>query len=57
MLGWTLAFFVVTLVAAALGFTGLAGAASGVAQVLFFVFLVLMAAAGIASAVRDRPPV
>jgi len=28
-----------------------------VAQVLFFVFLVLLVVAGIASAVRGRPPV
>ncbi|HSJ98946.1 MAG TPA: DUF1328 family protein [Myxococcota bacterium] len=57
MLGWALTFFIVALIAAALGFTGIAGAASSVAQLLFFVFLALLIVAGIASAVRGRPPV
>ena len=41
MLGWALTFLVVALVAAVLGFTSVAGAAMGVAKILFFVFLVL----------------
>lgn len=39
MLKWALIFFVVALVAAALGFGGLASAASGIAVILFWVFL------------------
>jgi uncharacterized membrane protein YtjA (UPF0391 family) len=39
MLGWSLIFLIVALIAAALGFTGIAGAAAGIAQVLFWVFL------------------
>ncbi|HEY8495124.1 MAG TPA: DUF1328 domain-containing protein [Myxococcota bacterium] len=57
MLGWALTFFVVALIAAALGFTGIAGAATHIAQILFFVFLALLVVAGIASAIRGRPPV
>lgn len=41
MLYWALVFFVVALVAAILGFGGIAGAAIGIAKILFFVFLVL----------------
>ena len=40
MLKWALIFAVVALIAGGLGFTGLAGAAAGIAKLLFFVFLV-----------------
>ena len=40
MLHWSLMFLVLALIAAILGFGGLAGAAIGIAKVLFFVFLV-----------------
>jgi len=43
MLHWALVFLVVSLVAALLGFGGIASTAAGIAQVLFFVFLVLFA--------------
>ena len=39
MLHWTLVFLVLALIAAILGFGGLAGAAIGIAKILFFVFL------------------
>jgi len=41
MLRWALFFFVVALVAAVLGFTGIALASAGVAKVLFFIFVIL----------------
>jgi uncharacterized membrane protein YtjA (UPF0391 family) len=41
VLGWALIFLVLALVAAAFGFRGVAGAATGMAKVLFFLFLVL----------------
>jgi uncharacterized membrane protein YtjA (UPF0391 family) len=41
MLGWALVFLVVALIAAAFGFRGVAGMATGFAKLLFFVFLVL----------------
>lgn len=40
MLGWALTFLIVALIAGALGFGGIAGAATGIAKILFFVFLV-----------------
>ena len=41
MLRWSITFFIVALIAAILGFGGIAGTAVGIAKVLFFVFLVL----------------
>ena len=41
MLSWALAFLVLALIAALLGFTTVAGTAMGAAKILFFVFLVL----------------
>jgi uncharacterized membrane protein YtjA (UPF0391 family) len=41
MLYWAFTFFVVALLAAILGFGGIAVAAAGIAKILFFIFLVL----------------
>lgn len=41
MLRWALILLVVALVAAVLGFGEIAGAAAGIAQILFWVFIVL----------------
>lgn len=41
MLSWSLTFLIIALIAAALGFGGIAGTAVGIAKVLFFVFIVL----------------
>lgn len=41
MLYWTAVFFAIALVAAVLGFTGIAGAAAGAAKILFFAFLIV----------------
>jgi uncharacterized membrane protein YtjA (UPF0391 family) len=43
MLRWALAFFIVALLAAVLGFGGIAAASAGIAKILFFLFLVLFA--------------
>ena len=43
MLGWAIAFFILAIVAAALGFGGIAGAAAGIAKILFFVGLAIVA--------------
>ncbi len=52
MLYWALAFFVIALIAGLFGFGGIASASAGIAQILFFVFLVLFAAAVIMRLVR-----
>ncbi|MFC7292676.1 DUF1328 domain-containing protein [Hirschia litorea] len=56
MLGWSVTFFVVALIAAALGFGGLAGTFAGVAQILFFVFIALLILTFVARAVRGNSP-
>lgn len=55
MLGWALTFFIVALIAGVLGFTGIAGAAVGIAEILFFAFLVLFAV--MLAMGRSRPSV
>lgn len=56
MLGWAVTFFIVAIIAAVLGFGGIASASAGIAQILFFVFLALFVIALIANAVRGRAP-
>lgn len=41
MLRWFIICFVIALITAALGFSGLAGAASGLVIMLFFIFIIL----------------
>jgi uncharacterized membrane protein YtjA (UPF0391 family) len=52
MLNWALTFFVVALLAAVFGFTGIAVAAAGVAKILFYLFLALFLISLIAGLVR-----
>lgn len=40
MLQWALGFLIVAIIAAMLGFVGVASASAGIAKVLFFIFLV-----------------
>ncbi|MFN3512852.1 MAG: DUF1328 domain-containing protein [Phenylobacterium sp.] len=54
MLGWALTFLVVALIAGLLGFTSIAGAAMGIAKILFFVFLVLFVVSLVMHMVRGR---
>ena len=41
MIRWAIGFFVVALIAALLGFTGVAVAFAGIAKILFYIFVVL----------------
>lgn len=41
-LGWSIAFFLLAIVAAVLGFGGLAGGMAFIAEILFFVFLIAL---------------
>jgi uncharacterized membrane protein YtjA (UPF0391 family) len=43
MLYWSLAFFVVAIIAAVFGFGGIAAGATSIAKILFFAFLVVAA--------------
>ncbi|NNE57267.1 MAG: DUF1328 domain-containing protein [Hellea sp.] len=54
MLRYALIFLAVAIVAALLGFGGIAGAASGIAQILFYAFIVFFAIALIMHLVQGR---
>lgn len=41
MLNWTITLLVIALIAAILGFGGIAGTAVGLAKIIFWIFLVL----------------
>ncbi len=54
MLGWSLVFFIVAVIAGVFGFGGISESAVGVSQVLFFVFLVLLVLSFVSRAIRGR---
>ena len=56
MLSWAFAFFVLALVAAYMGFYGLAGTAALIAKCLLVVFLILLVVSAFSGALRGRPP-
>lgn len=56
MLGWALTFLIVALIAAVLGFGGIAGFAVDIAKIIFFVAIVLFAISAIVGLVRGRTP-
>lgn len=55
MLSWAVTFLIIALIAAVLGFGGIAGTAVGIAKILFFVFLVLFVVALLLG--KRTPPV
>jgi uncharacterized membrane protein YtjA (UPF0391 family) len=55
MLYWALMFLVVALIAAFFGFGGIASTATGIAQILFVVALVMFVASLLASLIRRNP--
>ncbi len=57
MLGWAITFLILGLIAAVFGFTGIAGAAIGIAKILFFVFLIIFVVMLLMSFGRGRGPV
>ena len=56
MLRWALIFFVVALLAALFGFGGIAGAATGIAKILFVAFLIVAAISLIVGLASGRRP-
>jgi uncharacterized membrane protein YtjA (UPF0391 family) len=54
MLSWAALFLVIALLAAVCGFTGIAGTAAGIAQTLFFVFLVIFLVSLVMGMARGR---
>jgi uncharacterized membrane protein YtjA (UPF0391 family) len=56
MLGWALTFLIIALIAAALGFGGIAGTAVGIAKLIFFVAIVLFVISLIYGLISGRRP-
>jgi uncharacterized membrane protein YtjA (UPF0391 family) len=54
MLGWALTFLIIALIAAVLGFGGIAGTAIGIAKIIFFVAIILFLISAVAGAMRGR---
>jgi len=52
MLRWAIGFFIVALIAALLGFGGLAATAAGIAKLIFYIFVFLFAISLIAHLMR-----
>jgi len=55
MLSWAITFLIIALIAAVLGFGGLAGTAIGIAKIIFFVFIALFIVSFLMG--RRSPPV
>jgi uncharacterized membrane protein YtjA (UPF0391 family) len=56
MLGWAVTFLVVALIAAVLGFGGIAGVAVEAAKLVFFVAIILFAISAVVGLLRGRSP-
>ena len=54
MLGWAITFLIVALVAAVLGFGGIAGTAVEIAKLIFFLAIVLFAISAVVGLLRGR---
>jgi uncharacterized membrane protein YtjA (UPF0391 family) len=54
MIHWALIFLATSLIAGIFGFGGIASASAGIAQVLFFIFLVLFLVAVVVRALNRR---
>jgi uncharacterized membrane protein YtjA (UPF0391 family) len=56
MLGWAITFLLVALVAAVLGFGGIAGTAIEIAKIIFFVAIILFLISAVVALFRGRSP-
>ena len=56
MLGWAMTFLIVAIIAAVLGFGGIAGTAIEIAKIIFFVAIVLFAISALVGLMRGRSP-
>jgi uncharacterized membrane protein YtjA (UPF0391 family) len=54
MLSWALTFFIVAIIAAVFGFGGISTSAAGIAQVLFFVFVIVFLVSLVMGLARGR---
>ena len=56
MISWALTFLVIALIAAVLGFGGIAASAAEIAKIIFFVAIALFVISAIVGMVRGRRP-
>jgi uncharacterized membrane protein YtjA (UPF0391 family) len=56
MFGWALTFLIVALIAAVLGFGGIATFAVDIAKIIFFIAIVLFVISAVIGLVRGRRP-
>lgn len=56
MISWAITFLIIALIAAVLGFGGIAGTAVGIAKIIFFVAIVLFLISAIVGMMRGRSP-
>jgi uncharacterized membrane protein YtjA (UPF0391 family) len=56
MFGWAITFLIVALIAAVLGFGGIAASAVEIAKIIFFVAIVLFVISAVIGLVRGRAP-
>ncbi|CAA0113721.1 Uncharacterised protein [Starkeya nomas] len=54
MLGWALTFLVIALIAAVLGFGGIAGTAIEIAKIIFVVAIILFVVSAVVGLLRGR---
>lgn len=52
MLGWAIGFLAIALLAALFGFGGIASTSAGIAQILFFIFIVMFVISLVMSLLR-----
>lgn len=56
MFGWAITFLIIALIAAVLGFGGIAGTAVSIAKLIFFVALILFALSVVYGLITGRKP-
>jgi len=56
MLGWAITFLIVALVAAVLGFGGIASFAVDIARIVFVVAIILFVISSVVALIRGRSP-
>jgi uncharacterized membrane protein YtjA (UPF0391 family) len=56
MFGWAVTFLIIALIAAVLGFGGIAGTAIEIAKIIFFVAILLFLISAVFGLLRGRAP-
>ena len=56
MFGWAISFLIIALIAAVLGFGGIAGLSIEIAKIIFFVAIVLFVVSAVVGLARGRSP-